>query len=241
MKFIVEEDYAGLSTYAAGWVVNNLLEKPDALLVLPTGNTPLGMFRALVDKNKKNEVDFSRAVLVELDEYYGISLDDRRNLFNWLEQELLDKLTTPFKSTLRFNSAAENPETEPGRMEREIIGRGGIDFLVLGIGPNGHLGFNEPGDPLLASSRIMQLTQASIRSSARYWGGEDVVPKKGFTLGIDVLSRARHTLLLASGEEKAKILAEAVAKHSDPSLPASYLHVFPDVTVCCYRAAARFL
>ena len=239
MEITVTEDYDSLCKYTADRVIERLQNKPSSLIVLPTGNTPLGLFHALVEQNQIGNVDFSQATLVELDEYYGINLDDRRNLFNWLDQEFISRLRTPFKSIHRFDSATVLPDDEAQRMEGEALNCGGVDILVLGLGLNGHLGFNEPSHVRQSKTRLMDLSPASILSSARYWGGEDLVPKKGFTLGLDVLATARQTYLMVSGEEKAPILAEMFLHRADPRMPASYLFEFPQAAVFCDRPASK--
>lgn len=239
MNIITVFDYQALSERAADLVVAHLRAKPDAVLVFPTGNTPVGMFRALARRVEAGDVDFSRARVVELDEYWRIPLDDERNLFRWLQRELIEPAGV--QHVIRFNSDAENPRTELDRVEQALAEWGGIDLLFLGLGPNGHVGFNEPGSPPDASMHLCRLTPESIVSNARYWGAETSVPRHGMTLGLGTLTKARRTVLLVSGESKAGVLARVVEGKVTPDIPATLLRNAPDVSVIADQDAARRL
>ena len=138
----------------------------------------------------------------------------------------------------RFDTEAANAQAEAQRMDEILRVHGGIDLLVLGLGPNGHIGFNEPGSGFSSSTRVVELTSASLTSNARYWGGVEGVPKKGYTLGLGVLRRARKTLLLVNGKHKAKILKQMLEGPISEDLPATCLRDMPDVTIIADAAAA---
>ena len=239
MNLITVSDYQALSERAADLVVDRLRNQPDAVFVFPTGNTPVGMFRALARRVQAGEVDFSRARVAELDEYWRIALNDERNLFRWLQRELIEPAGV--RHVIRFNSDAEDPRAELERVERALAEWGGIDLLFLGLGPNGHVGFNEPGSPPDAAMHLCRLTPESIISNARYWGGEANVPRHGMTLGLGTLTKARQTVLLVSGETKAGVLARVVEGDVTPAIPATLLRRAPDVTVIADEGAARKL
>ena len=241
MIAIVEaQDYDEMCRIAADIVVAQLKAKPDSLLVLPTGNTPVGLFRALVARHSKGEVSFGDARFVTLDEYAGIANNDPRRLFSWLKRELFDPLGIA-GDRIRTFDVETAPEAEAGRVERAIADGGGIDLAVLGLGPNGHLGFNEPGSPPDSRTRLVELTPESIVSNAAYWGSEAAVPRQAFTLGLGTLHEARQCLLIVSGAAKAQILARALEGPVNPDIPASLLRRHSGATVVADRAARKLL
>jgi len=229
-------DYDDLSRRAAAVVVAQLRTKPDSLLVLPTGATPLGLFGALVAAAKAGDVDPSRARFATLDDYRSIAANDPRRLLSWLRRELLDPLGVGEDRIIAFDPEGD-PESEPARVEAAIAEAGGIDFAIVGLGPNGHLGFNEPGSRFDSRSRRVVLTPASIRSNAAYWGSEDVVPREGFTLGLGTLMEARHLVLIASGARKREILDAALHGPVSEAVPATLIRRHPAATVIADRAA----
>lgn len=233
----IEENYSALSRAAARLVIRQLEEKPDSSLVFATGNTPLGMFDELAGAYQQGRIRFENASLVELDDYYGIPLEDPRNLFNWLRRAFVDRVEFPLRHTARFLTDTSAPAEECARIEQFISASGGIDLQVLGLGPNGHLGFNEPGSALDSRTRVVRLAAASLESSQRYWGDQPV-PEYGLTLGLGTLAAARKTLLLVSGGAKAGILHKVLSSPLDPCLPATALQTYPDVLVLADREAA---
>ncbi len=239
MEINIVADYPQLSQTAARMVADALQQNPQMVLVVPTGNTPLGMFEALAALAEKGEVDFSQCKLVELDDYYGIPMDDERNLYQWMEDIFIRKVGIAPENVLRFNTEAADPDAEAVRMEAGLAAWGGIDLLVLGLGPNGHVGFNEPGSSFDSPTRVMELTPESIESNARYWGGKDAVPPKGMTLGMKTLGQARNTVLIVSGEHKSEILYRFLTETITPQMPASMLKKMANVTVLADKDAAR--
>jgi glucosamine-6-phosphate deaminase len=229
-------DYDDLSRRAAALVAAQLQAKPDSLLVLPTGATPLGMFRALVAAAEAGDVDVSRVRFATLDDYCDIAADDRRRLLLWLRRELLEPLGVGDDRIVAFDPAGD-PEAEPARVEAEIARLGGIALAIVGLGPNGHLGFNEPGSRFDSRARRITLAPESIRSNAAYWGSEDVVPREGFTLGLGTLSAARRLVLVASGAGKRAILAATLEGPVSEAVPATLLRQHPAATVIADRAA----
>jgi len=233
MRLIVEDDYDGMSRVAAALVTATLADRPDALLVLPTGATPLGLFRALAASG----ADFGRARFATLDEYCGIAPDDRRRLLSWLRRALFDPLGVDADRVIAFRPDAD-PAAEARRVEDEIVRGGGIDLAVVGLGPNGHLGFNEPGSAFDSPARRVVLTPDSIRSNAAYWGSEADVPREGLTLGLGTLGAARRLAMVVSGEAKRGILARALEAPVGEAVPATLLRLHPDAVVLADRAAA---
>lgn len=234
MRLIAAEDFNDLSRRAADIIVDQVRAKPASLLVVPTGATPLGMFRALVTAG--HGLDFSRARFVTLDEYAGIGPRDRRRLLLWLRRELLDPLGVGEDRVIAFDPEAE-PMAESARVEAAIADHGGIDLAVVGLGPNGHLGFNEPGSPFDSRARLVALTPESIRSNAAYWGSEADVPREAFTLGLGTLREARRLALIAGGERKRAILDRTLRGAVGAEVPATLLRIHPDAVVIADRAA----
>jgi len=238
MKLIVTKDYEALSMRAAGLVIEHIQQNLASVLVLATGNTPLGMFARLVNAYQCGEVSFKHCSLVELDDYFNISLDDHRSLYNWLAAEFINQVDIPAENIVRFDTASARPKEECARVEQAIANLGGIDLLVLGLGPNGHLGFNEPGSDFESPTRVITLSAASIISSAQYWGKEEDVPRQGITLGLKILSVARHTLLLVSGKQKTQILNSTFQSPVTTNIPATILQQHKNLTVIVDKAAA---
>jgi len=235
MIAIVEaRDYDHMSWLAADMVMAQVKAKPDSLLVLPTGNTPIGLFRELAARG--DEVDFRRTRFVTLDEYAGIASDDPRRLTSWLAREVFEPLGITCDRVSVFNPGAA-PEAEGERIEHAIADAGGIDLAVLGLGPNGHLGFNEPGSAANSRARLVALAPESIVSNAAYWGSEAAVPRRAFTLGLGTLLEARQCMLIVSGVAKAQILERALAGPIGPIVPASLLRNHSRAVVIADRAA----
>jgi glucosamine-6-phosphate deaminase len=238
MNLQIVKDERELGQKAAGYVSDFLAQNPQATLVVPTGNTPLPMYRELVQLYSAGKISFKSASLLELDEYYGIPLQDPRNLFTWLESSLLSQVDFQPERLFRFDSAALDANTEALRMEEALRVHSGIDLLVLGLGPNGHIGFNEPGSDFNSLTRVVTLTSESIASNARYWGGIDKVPAQGFTLGLGILRQARHTILIVTGEKKAAILKQVLQGPITDQVPATCLHNMANVTILADEAAS---
>ena len=239
MEIIIKNSKEEVDATAAALVAAVVRDKLEQLLVFPTGNTPLGMYNKLAGSVAKKELSFAACQLIELDEYMGITDNDPRNLFQWLKQALLNHIDIPEENCRRFHAAGDDIEAQCRQMDEIIQSHGGIDLLVLGLGPNGHLGFNEPGSPFDAPTRIIDLTPASLQSSANYWGDITQVPKQGLTLGMQVLSQAKKTILLVKGENKAVILKETLQGEITPEIPATLVRTMENVTVIVDREAYK--
>jgi glucosamine-6-phosphate deaminase len=238
LQLVIADDYDEMSRRAAGLMIDTLDPLAAPNIVLPTGNTPLGLYQALAANAQAGLIDLSRAHCFQLDEYAGLAPDDKRLLHGWLKRSILDPLAISNGAMTRFNSATDDPAGEAENMEQMIEAAGGIDLQVLGLGPNGHIGFNEPGSAPDSSSRMVELTAESISSNAVYWGDESLVPRKAFTLGLGVLSCARRTLLLVSGAAKSEILSATLEGPVTPMVPATFLRLIDGVTVIADRSAA---
>jgi glucosamine-6-phosphate deaminase len=237
MDLIIVDDYEALSRAGAGWLIEAIRQKPDAVLVAATGDTPMGMYIELAQLQLRGLVDTSRLRVFQLDAYLGLAPDDRRSLFGWTRRSFIEPLGIAEANVVRLAGDARNPWEACRAYDAAARQLGGFDLSILGLGPNGHLGFNEPPSPPDAPTRVVDLTSESILSNARYWGGEDQVPRQALTCGMDLLLAARRTLLMVSGAHKHQILHRAIEGMQTPAVPASYLQSASNVTVLADRAA----
>jgi glucosamine-6-phosphate deaminase len=237
IRLLVTEDYAALSRAGADLLASAIRTNPTAAIVLATGETPMGAYRELAVRRQRGEIDASRLRIFQLDAYLSLTPGDARSLYGWLARSVLDPLGIPEANVVRLPGDTPDPLAVCRAYDLAVRAAGGFDLAVLGLGPNGHLGFNEPPSDASAPTKVVELTEASIQSNARYWGATDQVPRAAITAGMDVLLAARQTLLLVSGEHKREILRRAVAGPVNPQVPASYLQRAVDVTVIADRAA----
>jgi len=237
LKVEVYEDYEGLSRRAAEIVIELLREKPDAVLGLPTGGTPVGFYNALVSSG----VSLARARTFNLDEYIGLPRTHPESYYSFMKRMLYDRTDLRPQNCHIPDGNAPDPEAECRRYEEAIRAAGGLDILVLGIGHNGHIGFNEPGSPWDGRTRVVDLEERTREANARFFSSIDEVPRQAITMGIGTILEARRLLLLASGSGKAPIIQRLVEGEPSPEVPASALHFHPDATVLLDAEAAALL
>lgn len=226
MKIVEVEGRDDLGRQAAELVTRQLWEKPNSVITLPAGNTPLPLFRELVAATRSNPKLFQYANFVTLDEYADIAPDDRRRLLNWLNREFFDPAGIRKPQVIAFDPSADE-EAECRRIEEKLEALGGLDLAVLGLGPNGHLGFNEPGSSFDSRARKVALAPQSIVSNSTYWGSAADVPAHGLTLGLGTLREARTILVLVSGHAKRNIVSRLLTEPISESIPASMLRLCP--------------
>jgi glucosamine-6-phosphate deaminase len=237
VRLLVTEDYAALSRAGADLIAGVIRTNPAAAIVLATGETPMGVYRELAVRQQRGEIDTSRLRIFQLDAYLGLAAGDPRSLYGWLAHSVLESLGIPKPNVVRLPGDTPDPLAVCRAYDEAVRAAGGLDLSVLGLGPNGHLGFNEPPSDASAPTRVVELTAASIQSNARYWGTTDQVPRAAITAGMNVLLAARQTLLLARGEHKRAILHRTLAGPVDRQVPASFLQRAANVTVIADRAA----
>ena len=237
MDLIVADDYDALSRVGASWLIEAIREQPEAAIVAATGNTPMGMYIELAQRRFRDSIDTSRLRVFQLDAYLGLAPDDPRALFGWTRRSFIEPLGIEEANVVRLAGDAPDPWEACRRYEAAVYEAGGFDISILGLGPNGHLGFNEPPSAPDAPTRVVDLTRESIVSNARYWGGEAQVPRQALTCGMDLLLEARRTLLLVSGSHKHQILHRTIEGPQTPEVPASFLQLAPNVTILADRAA----
>jgi glucosamine-6-phosphate deaminase len=237
VDIVLVDDYAALSRAGADLVADLVAAKPGAAICVATGDTPMGVYRELGERRAAGAIDCSQVLAFQLDAYLGLAPDDRRSLIGWMRRSFIEPLQIPEAHVVRLPGDAEDPQAACRAYVDAVAAVGGFDLAILGLGPNGHLGFNEPPCAADAPTRVVDLTEESIVSNARYWGGRDQVPAQALTCGMDLLLAARQTLLVVSGAHKRDILRRTILGAPSPDVPGSWLQLAPRVTVLADRAA----
>ncbi len=241
MKIYRAEDYNSMSRRAANILSAQVILKPDSVLGLATGSTPVGMYRQLVNWYEKGDIDFSQVHTVNLDEYLGLAPDHDQSYRYFMQQNLFDHINVRPENTNVPNGLASDPEAECRRYNEVIAGLGGIDLQVLGMGHNGHIGFNEPEEAFELETHVVDLTENTIQANARFFASKDEVPRRAITMGIKAIMQARHILVVVSGEDKAEIVRRAFAGPVTPLVPASILQMHPHLSLVGDEAALSLL
>ena len=236
MKVIEAKNYADLSRKAANIISAQVILKPDAVLGLATGSTPVGTYKQLIEWYNKGDIDFSLTKTINLDEYVGLTPDNEQSYRYFMNHNLFDHINIDKKNTNVPNGTAPDMEAECLRYDALIKSLGGIDLQLLGIGHNGHIGFNEPGQAFEKTTHIVTLGESTIEANARFFGSKDEVPKQAITMGIKSIMQAKKLLLIANGKDKEDIVNKALYGAVTPAIPASILQIHPDLTVIyCYE------
>jgi glucosamine-6-phosphate deaminase len=235
VQTVIVTDAAALALRAANEIALEIARKPKLSLLAATGNTPMATYSELSSRRASGTLDVSGLRVAQLDEYLGVSDDDPRSLYRWLERSLTEPLGVTPDRLVRFHANASDPNADCLDFETHLAGWGGIDLAVLGLGPNGHLGFNEPPSPADAPTRVVDLTPESLESNAPYWNGLEV-PRRAITAGMNLILASRRVLLLVSGEHKRGILRRALLEPITPDVPASLLR-HANLTVIADQAA----
>lgn len=237
MRVILCENYEEMSSQASKLVASQLILKPDSVLGLATGSTPIGLYDKLIEMNKRNEIDFSTVTTFNLDEYYPIKKSNNQSYDYFMNEHLFSKINIDKNNTHIPNGETDNPEEECKNYERLIKQHGGIDLQILGIGKNGHIGFNEPDNNLNSVTHLTDLTESTIDANSRFFESADDVPKKALTMGISTILKSKKIILLASGANKSRVVGELLTPEINTSIPATMLKVHPDVVLICDRDA----
>ncbi len=238
MHLLVAEDYDELSWMAARQVADALRANPLASLAVPTGATPAGFYRELAALHRREVFDTSRLRVFQLDEYLGVAPDDPRSFANWITSAFLDPLDIAARQVTWLPGDTADPAAACAAYDEGLRATGGLDLLVLGLGENGHVGFNEPPADPDAPTRVVQLTDATRVANATYWGSAGAVPLRALTCGMANLLAAKMKIVLVSGEHKRDILRRTIAGPVTPDVPASFLQRVSGVTIVADRAAA---
>lgn len=237
MKFYCGEDYKAMSRIAANIISAQIIMKPDCVIGLATGSSPEGTYAQLVERYKKGDLDFSQITSVNLDEYRGLSGDNDQSYRYFMNTHLFDHVNINKSRTFVPNGLEPDSEKACSEYDAVIEATGGVDLQLLGIGHNGHIGFNEPAKEFCKNTQCVNLTESTIEANKRFFEKEEDVPRQAYTMGIGTIMRAKKILLVASGEGKADIIAKAFTGPITPEVPASILQLHNDVTVVCDKAA----
>ena len=237
MKIYRAKTYEDMSRKAANIISAQIIMKPDAVLGLATGSSPIGAYKQLIDWYNKGDLDFSEIRSVNLDEYKGLGPDDEQSYAYFMKENLFKHVNIKPENTYIPNGLEENPEYECQRYNGIIAGLGGIDLQLLGIGGNGHIGFNEPGEAYDKETHLVALTENTIKANARFFDSLDQVPKFAFSTGIKNIMQAKAILLIASGESKAEAVYNMICGPITPACPASILQLHNNVSVVADQAA----
>ena len=237
MNIIRAKDYQDMSRKAANIISAQIIMKPDCVLGLATGSTPVGTYRQLIEWYEKGDLDFSRVSTVNLVEYRGLTHIDPQSYYYFMQENLFDHVN--IDKTATHVPDGTNPDAADACVKHEQIIKslGGIDLQLLGLGNNGHIGFNEPGAAFEKETHLVDLAESTIRANARFFTSIDEVPKQAYTMGIRTIMQAKKILVVVSGESKADIVSRAFFGPVTPEVPASILQMHPDVTVVCDEAA----
>ncbi|WP_213975049.1 glucosamine-6-phosphate deaminase [Tepidanaerobacter acetatoxydans] len=239
MQVFIEKDYSAMSEKAAQIFANEIKQKPDLVLGLATGSTPIGTYKELIRMHKEEGLDFSKVVSFNLDEYYGLAPDNPQSYNYFMFENLFNHINIKKENVHIPNGLVSDVETYCKQYDEEIEKYGGIDVQLLGIGVNGHIGFNEPAEELILGTHLTDLTEDTIKANSRFFDSPEQVPTKAITLGIGSIMKAKKILLLASGKNKAEVMAKILNRDVvTTKIPASLLKLHPDTTIIMDEEAA---
>jgi len=235
MKIYIEKDYNALSKRAADIIASFLKQKPTTILGLPTGSTPQKMYGMLAEKCEKREITFKRVKTFNLDEYSGLSAEDQKSYHFFMKKNLFSKTDIDIKNTFFPNDF--KPDYQ--KYDKKIKESGGIDLQVLGIGRDGHIGFNEPGSKFSSKTRKIYLAKTTVEDNSRFFESKKDVPRKAVTMGISTIMGAKKIILLASGEKKSEAIFNTIFGPVSTKVPASILQRHKNVIVILDKESAK--
>ncbi|MCI5870007.1 MAG: glucosamine-6-phosphate deaminase [Dorea sp.] len=237
MQIYKASDYKDMSRKAANIISAQVIMKPNCVLGLATGSTPIGTYQQLIEWYKKGDLDFSEITTVNLDEYKGLPRTNDQSYYYFMHQNLFDQVNINPENTHLPNGMEMDSEKECKRYEALIHSLGGVDLQLLGLGHNGHIGFNEPNEAFEKETHCVDLQARTIEANKRFFASADDVPRQAYTMGIKTIMQAKKILVVVSGEDKADIVARAFFGPVTPSVPASILQMHNDVTLVGDAAA----
>ena len=237
MKLLIEESYEDMSRRAADVIAEGVVEKPNCVLGLATGSTPIGLYADLVSDCKEGKISFKDVSTYNLDEYRGLAGDHDQSYRYFMNVNLFDHVDIDKAATHVPDGACEDADAACAAYEEAIEAAGGVDIQLLGLGHNGHIGFNEPCDEFPKATHCVTLTESTIQANSRLFDSIDEVPREAYTMGIGTIMKAKKILVVANGEGKADIVRRAFFGPVTPEVPASILQFHPDVTVIVDAAA----
>ena len=241
MRFISCADYTAMSRQAANLISAQVIVKPNCVLGLATGTTPIGTYKQLIEWYNKGDLAFANVRSVNLDEYKGLSGDHDQSYRYFMQNNLFNHVDIDVANTSVPNGKAEDADAECAAYDAHIRELGGIDLQLLGMGHNGHIGFNEPADEFVGPTHVVELAQSTIDANKRFFASEADVPRQALTMGMAAILQARSVVVVVSGEDKAEIVHKAFFGPITPRVPASLLQLHPNVTVVGDEAAFSVL
>lgn len=237
MNLIEVRDYTEMSQKAAEYIIEKVRRIPNIKLGLATGGTPIGTYQNLIEDHQKNKTSYQNVLTFNLDEYVGLSGDNQNSYRYFMNDKLFNHIDIDKNNTFIPRGNVEDIEAECQRYEELIHHHGGVDLQVLGIGSNGHIGFNEPGTSFTSKTHVVNLTASTIEANARFFNSKEEVPTKAITMGISSIMKSKEILLLISGEKKREAMQKLLHAEVTESFPASILRNHPSVTIIADQAA----
>ncbi|HIQ74537.1 MAG TPA: glucosamine-6-phosphate deaminase [Candidatus Cottocaccamicrobium excrementipullorum] len=237
MRLYRAKDYKDMSRKAANIISAQVIMKPNCVLGLATGSTPIGTYQQLIEWYRKGDLDFSEVHTANLDEYRGLTKDNDQSYYYFMYHNFFKDINIDMANTNIPDGMNPDSAAEAARYDQVIRDLGGVDLQLLGLGHNGHIGFNEPEEAFEKGTHCVDLQPSTIEANKRFFASIDDVPKQAYTMGIKTIMQAKKILLIASGEDKAQILHEALCGPVTPHVPASILQMHNDVTVVADEAA----
>ena len=241
MQIVILNDAAAVAAYGANIFATQLQKKPTSVLGLATGSTPVALYQELIAKNKAGEISFSQATTFNLDEYLGLTGDHPQSYRHFMNEQLFSHIDINKDNTFVPPGDALNPITACKEYEDKIVAAGGVDVQLLGIGRNGHIGFNEPSSGLRSRTRVKTLTKATVDDNARFFAADEYQPQLSITMGIGTILEAKKVVLLATGENKADAVRAMIEGPLMAACPASALQLHQDAVIVIDKAAASKL
>lgn len=226
-----------MSRKAANVISAQMIMKPDSVLGLATGSTPIGTYKCLAERYEKGDLDFSRITSVNLDEYKGLTHDNDQSYYYFMNDNLFSKVNIDLNNTYVPDGTIEDASVACQKYDEIVAATGGVDLQLLGLGHNGHIGFNEPADVFPKGTHCVTLAQSTIEANARFFASIDEVPTQAYTMGIQTIMNAKKILMVVSGADKADIVEKAFLGEVTPLVPASILQLHQDVTIVGDEAA----
>lgn len=237
MKLYRAKDYNDMSRKAASIISAQILMKPNCVLGLATGSTPIGAYHQLVDWYAQGDLDFSEVTTVNLDEYKGLTRDNPQSYYYFMNEHLFSKVNICKSRTFLPDGTEPDSHTACENYNETLRAVGAADLQLLGLGHNGHIGFNEPGEYFPTETHCIDLSEQTIKANARFFQTMDEVPRQAYTMGIKTILSARKILIIVSGEDKADIVNTAFSGPVTPRVPASILQLHGNVTLVADEAA----
>ncbi|MGI6727108.1 MAG: glucosamine-6-phosphate deaminase [Anaerovoracaceae bacterium] len=231
MKIVKAKDYEDMSRKAANIIGSQVILKEDCILGLATGSTVLGLYEELIERYRQGNLDFSKVYSVNLDEYVGLSADNSQSYRYYMNHNFFNHINIPIVHTHLPDGLAQNLRTECQQYDKKIQDLGGIDLQLLGLGLNGHIGFNEPDEAYTLETHCVSLDESTIKANSRFFENEEEVPKQAITMGIKSIMQAKRVLLCVNGKKKASILKEVLYGPVTPKVPGSILQIHRNLIV----------